>query len=123
MFFSKFILRSSLSVATLACAQQLPIVSLSVGASCACTQLSAQYGGLVLYSNSTNYTTEVTDYWDVRADLLPECVFLPTNADQVANAVSLLASCGSQFAIRGGGHMNVNQRSLSPYDSKVLTFL
>jgi hypothetical protein len=86
---------------------QIPVVSLSEGAGCACSQLATEYGTSVLYSDSTNYTVEAIDYWDVRADLLPACIFLPTEADQVASAVSIIGSCGAQFAIRGGGHMNV----------------
>jgi len=88
-------------------AQSLTIANLTAGASCACTQLASIYGDQVLTSSSTNYTAEATDYWDIRADLLPGCIFSPANADEVAAAVSTLTSCGAQFAIRGGGHMNV----------------
>ena len=87
---------------------EIPSATLDIGATCACAQLAAVYGDLVLYSNATNYSTENVDFWDVRsADLKPKCVFLPNDADQVAGGVSILAGCGSQFAIRGGGHMNV----------------
>ncbi|KAH9204876.1 hypothetical protein DL95DRAFT_430208 [Leptodontidium sp. 2 PMI_412] len=77
------------------------------GATCACAQLAAVYGDLVLYRNATNYSIENLDFWDVRsADLKTQCVFLPNNADEVAAGVSIIVGCGSQFAIRGGGHMN-----------------
>lgn len=86
---------------------QVPTVSLAEGAACACAQLSNAYANLTLFSNSTNYVAEATNYWDIRSDLLPECIFLPTSEDQVAHAVTTLASCGAQFAMRGCGHMNV----------------
>ncbi|TRX89501.1 hypothetical protein FHL15_009670 [Xylaria flabelliformis] len=111
MFSTKFLLLRSVSTgalasATFAAVSELPVVALAEGASCACSQLTTQYGGEVLGVNSTNYTAEATSYWDIRSNLSPSCIFLPTDADQVANAVAVIASCGVQFAIRGGGHMN-----------------
>jgi hypothetical protein len=109
MFFPALPLAVLLARAALAAdVVQIPTVALSEGAACACTQLAAQYSNLTLYSNSSSYTNETTNYWDIRADLLPECIFLPINKDQVANAIATLASCGAQFAVRGGGHMNVS---------------
>lgn len=84
---------------------QLP--TLSAGASCACARLSATFGTSVLNSNSTNYTVEAEDFYDIRAVLAPRCIFLPNDAAQVASGMAIIASCGAQFAIRGGGHMNV----------------
>ncbi|KAI0466806.1 FAD binding domain protein [Xylaria cf. heliscus] len=110
MVSTKFHLLSSIAAAALGCAadaiSELPVVSLAEGASCACSQLTAQYGSGVLGVNSTDYTTEATRYWDIRADLSPSCIFLPGNAQEVANAVGIISSCGAQFAVRGGGHMN-----------------
>ncbi|KAI0538640.1 FAD binding domain protein [Xylaria digitata] len=110
MFSIKFLFLSGVSTGALACAaravSELPVVSLSEGASCACSQLTAQYGSKILGVNSTNYIAEATNYWDVRANLSPSCIFLPADATQVANAVTIVSSCGAQFAIRGGGHMN-----------------
>ncbi|KAI1149922.1 FAD-binding domain-containing protein [Nemania diffusa] len=82
------------------------VVSLEAGASCACTKLAAQYGSLVLSPSSPNYTAETMEYWDVRSDLQPGCIFLPNETAQVSSAVSVFQSCGAQFAVRGGGHMN-----------------
>ena len=104
---SKLSLAGSLLAAVVASAQNVTIANLTTGASCACSQLASNYGSLVITSNSANYTAEATDYWDIRADLLPGCIFMPLDADQVADAVSTFTSCGAQFAIRGGGHMNV----------------
>jgi hypothetical protein len=100
-------LATSLLAAAVVSVQSITIANLTTGASCACTRLASNYGSRVLTSSSANYTAEVTDYWDIRADLLPGCVFSPSGADQVADAVSAFTSCGAQFAIRGGGHMNV----------------
>ncbi|KAK6206536.1 hypothetical protein LQW54_007606 [Pestalotiopsis sp. IQ-011] len=92
----------------LAAAQALSVlfVSLSEGAACACTQLSATYGSNTIFSNDTTYATEITEFWDIRSDLAPACIFEPANADDVASGLQILAGCGTQFAIRGGGHMN-----------------
>lgn len=93
-------------------------VDLETGAKCACTKLAGLYSNLVLYPESANYTSQATSYWDIRADLDPACIFLPTSAEQVADAVGLFATCGTQFAVRGGGHMNVGKlltRSLYPH--------
>lgn len=105
---SKFSFASSLLAAALASAQNISTGDLLTGACCACTQLAATYGDLLITSDSSDYTAEATAYWDLRADLLPQCIFMPTDATQVAAAVSTFTSCGAQFAIRGGGHMNVS---------------
>ncbi|PBP15991.1 putative fad binding domain-containing protein [Diplocarpon rosae] len=84
----------------------IPVADLATGASCACTQLNTAYNSLLVSPESANYTTECTEYWDRRSNMSPACIFLPETADQVAAAVGILASCGAQFAIRGGGHMN-----------------
>ncbi|KAF4121326.1 FAD/FMN-containing dehydrogenase [Geosmithia morbida] len=83
------------------------MVSLQTGADCACTKLAAEFeASSVLFAESTNYTTQTLAYWDKRAVLEPKCIFLPTSAEDVATAVKTFASCGTQFAVRGGGHMN-----------------
>jgi hypothetical protein len=107
MSFSKLSLVGGLLAAALSSAQNITVADLTTGANCACTRLASSYGSQLITSNSSSYTAEATDYWDVRADLLPGCIFMPTDADQVADAVSTFTSCGTQFAIRGGGHMNV----------------
>ncbi|KUJ16972.1 FAD-binding domain-containing protein [Mollisia scopiformis] len=73
-----------LAAATFASAQNITVANLTTGANCACTELAATYGDLVITSNASTYTAEATDYWDIRADLLPGCIFMPTDADQVA---------------------------------------
>ncbi|PYI00853.1 FAD binding domain protein [Aspergillus sclerotiicarbonarius CBS 121057] len=81
-------------------------VDLQTGAKCACGKLAASYSDSVFFPGSANYTAQATEYWDIRADLDPGCIFLPASADQVADAVSVFTTCQAQFAVRGGGHMN-----------------
>lgn len=82
-------------------------ISSTKGASCACKRLSHTSKD-VIFPNNANYTTQAADkYWDVRADLSPACIFLPSSADEVSKAISIFGSCNAQFAVRGGGHMNV----------------
>ncbi|KAI1131364.1 FAD binding domain protein [Nemania abortiva] len=101
-----FVLFAKLATCVSCSAVSSPVVSLADGASCGCTQLASQYGSLVLFSNSTSYSTANLEYWDVRSDQSPACIFLPSETSQVASAISILSSCGTQFAMRGGGHMN-----------------
>lgn len=83
--------------------------TLTKGATCACSKLSHSFGG-VISPNGANYTLQAADsYWDIRADLSPACIFLPSTPKQVAEAVSIFESCNAQFAVRGGGHMNVRE--------------
>ena len=105
------LLTIGLAVTALAYTKSPPGVSPQHGVRCACAKLSAQYNDSVLFQNSTNYAAETTAYWDVRSDMSPKCIFLPSTAEQVANAVSIFSSCGAEFAIRGGGHMNVSSSS------------
>lgn len=79
------------------------------GASCACAKLSHSMPKSVLLPGSANYTTQTVDnYWDIRADLSPACVFVPNTAAEVSQAVKIIGACDAQFAVRGGGHMNVS---------------
>jgi hypothetical protein len=99
----------TLSLATLVAAKWNISVT---GTSCACAQLESCYPDKLVLPSSANYTVEATSYWDIRSDLHPSCIFLPTTADEVANAVKILTHCDAHFAVRGGGHMNVRFLSL-----------
>ncbi|KAH8894377.1 FAD-binding domain-containing protein [Thozetella sp. PMI_491] len=72
----------------------------------ACTQLGSEFGELVLTPDSGNYSAERIEYWDVRSDQSPACIFLPTEASQVATALKIIHDTQTPFAVRGGGHMN-----------------
>ncbi|KAI2704377.1 CAZyme family AA7 [Penicillium roqueforti] len=77
------------------------------GASCACEKLSRSMPKSIILPGATNYTTQTVDnYWDIRANLSPACVFVPNTAAEVSQAVKIIGACDAQFAVRGGGHMN-----------------
>jgi len=78
----------------------------SNSSSTACNRLADLYTELTLFPNSTNYTFQATNFWDKRSDLLPTCIFLPTDVDHIVSAVKIFHDEDAQFAIRGGGHMN-----------------
>jgi hypothetical protein len=79
---------------------------------CACSQLQSLYPSALLTPESANYTAEATNFWDIRSNLSPACIFLPSIADQVEKAVRIFNKCNAPFAIRGGGHMNVSLKPL-----------
>jgi hypothetical protein len=84
------------------------------GASCACAKLSRSFPENLILPGSANYTTQTVDnYWDIRADLSPACVFTPSTAAEVSQALKIINVCDSQFAVRGGGHMNVSCQASS----------
>jgi len=61
----------------------------------------------VIFPGSAAYQAEATNYYDLREDLSPKCIFVPANANDVAKGVVVLEVCKSEFAIRGAGHMPV----------------
>lgn len=85
-------------------------LSTSSGVASGCTQLCSSYPGKVLTPSSANYTAETKLYWDVRSDLTPACIFQPATANEVADGIKILSRNDAQFAVRGGGHMNVCER-------------
>ena len=72
------------------------------------SDLSHKYEESVVFPSDPSYLNETTAYWDIRADLQPACVFLPKDANQVSQALKVFTKHQAQFAIRGGGHMNVS---------------
>ncbi|RSM01156.1 hypothetical protein CDV31_011465 [Fusarium ambrosium] len=72
----------------------------------ACAQLQSAYPKELLMPNSSDYESERINFWDIRSNKEPACIFLPTTADAVAEAVTIFHKEKAQFAIRGGGHMN-----------------
>jgi hypothetical protein len=111
----------SLSLAILAASSGATAVSSQIGhrdllvgdsVKQACDQLHNAYPELLYLPNTTEYTYEITNVWDKkRSNLIPACVFRPTIADQVAKAISTFSTLGAQFAVRGGGHMNVSTQA------------
>ncbi|KAM0325420.1 hypothetical protein ACHAQA_007406 [Verticillium albo-atrum] len=77
------------------------------GVKCACNQLETAYPDALLRPNSTDYDTQRINVWDKRSNLAPVCIFLPKTTESAADGIGIFNTCGAQFAIRGGGHMNV----------------
>lgn len=89
-------------------------LAISNGASCACAKFAHSLPNRTIFPGSKNYTMETVDkLWDIRADLSPACVVVPETANEVSQAVKIIGSCNAQFAVRGGGHMNVSSSSSS----------
>lgn len=85
------------------------VLEIPKGASCACAKLAHAIPQGLILPGSQNYTTQATDnYWDIRADLSPACIVVPSTASQVSQAVRIIGTCQAKFAVRGGGHMNVS---------------
>lgn len=94
------------------------------GSACACKLLIDLFGSQILTPNGTAYEAQAIHYYDLRADLTPGCIFVPTTANEVAVGVVVLDICQSQFAVRGAGHMPVNTLSkyLAQFQCKMLIF-
>jgi FAD/FMN-containing dehydrogenase len=78
------------------------------GVSASCQELATSFPPNVLFPGSTQYDIESKHFWDIRSSLKPACIVLPNDATEVAKVVSILVAHRAQFAIRGGGHMNVS---------------
>ncbi|KAF4461796.1 fad binding domain-containing [Fusarium albosuccineum] len=71
----------------------------------ACAELRDSFPYLTLFPNTTEYDEEVINTWDKRANLIPACIFRPTEDNQVAKALGIFHQNNAQFAVRGGGHL------------------
>ncbi|KAI1290703.1 FAD-binding domain-containing protein [Xylaria venustula] len=70
-----------------------------------CTSLSSRLPGKVLLPGATTYNASVSSYFYVNQRQAPACVFVPTTADDVAEAIkSINSHAPSQVALRSGGH-------------------
>ncbi|CAF9930087.1 MAG: hypothetical protein ALECFALPRED_004513 [Alectoria fallacina] len=72
-----------------------------------CIGLTAASWALVFYPGSEVYHYENQEFWSLTEILAPSCVFRPTNAQEVGNAVKILQTTNTKFAVRGGGHMGI----------------
>ncbi|KAL8823503.1 MAG: hypothetical protein Q9191_005796 [Dirinaria sp. TL-2023a] len=65
---------------------------------------------LVSFANSETFQNQQNGsqgYWTQQEQsVIPTCRFTPNNAQDVSQAVSVLASANCKFAVRGGGHMS-----------------
>lgn len=79
----------------------------TTGSSYAYAVLNYLLQGKVLFPGSTAYQAEDTQFYDLREDLSPKCIFVPANTNDVVKGVVALEVCKSEFAIRGASHMPV----------------
>lgn len=70
-----------------------------------CVALKAEFASKVALPTDAAYTEANTAYFDQRSIMQPGCIFLPTTAEEVAGAVKILKTTGTQFAVKSGGHM------------------
>jgi len=81
----------------------------TVSSWCGCTLLSMLAFGEVFWPGSNTYQLEsTTKYWSTTTWNQPQCVFVPQTAKSVGKGIWAARLCGTDFAIRGGGHMPVS---------------
>ncbi|KAJ4137123.1 hypothetical protein NW768_002703 [Fusarium equiseti] len=94
----------------------LSLAALSVHASEQCVTKRSDAGCEVLklmFPNNTFapkdavYEYEAQNFWSNNEILNPGCVFRPTEPKQVGEAVKLMSTGFTSFAVRGGGHMAI----------------
>ena len=84
-----------------------------------CLALAKKFNGEnnLFYENSNvyNYENSPREFWSNTEILSPSCVFRPTSAGQIGDAVKILRDANIKFAVRGGGHMGVTVRKFTDY--------
>jgi FAD/FMN-containing dehydrogenase len=76
-------------------------------AQAACLELQARQPAATHFSNTSSYKTDNTDFWSQASALGPACIFAPSIAEDLGEAVKILTALRSPFAMRGGGHMPI----------------
>ena len=72
-----------------------------------CDALSKNVPNTIFYRGDDVYKYESKQFWSNNEIMDPECVFRPSSADEVAQAVQIMQDTNTQFAVRGGGHMAI----------------
>ena len=72
-----------------------------------CNLLKLVFPTKVFSPGESVYTWETQDFWSNTELLSPACVFRPTCASDVSAALLANQLSGTQFAVRGGGHMGI----------------
>lgn len=62
----------------------------------------------VICSDFSQAPAYPSDFFTAQSWLGPACVFAPSSAEQMSYAVKALKELNTPFAIRGGGHMPIN---------------
>ncbi|KAK4108498.1 FAD-binding domain-containing protein [Canariomyces notabilis] len=80
-------------------------LSLCGSANQCCSLLESQHPDLVFQPGTPRYLEEASQsYWSTTARLTPSCVFTPSSAELVSQAVKFFEQKNCTFAIRSGGH-------------------
>lgn len=76
-----------------------------------CVALAKEFNGenSIFYKGTDvyNYENSPLEFWSITEILSPSCVFRPTCAEQIGQAVMVLKRANVKFAVRGGGHMGI----------------
>lgn len=76
-----------------------------------CDALSENVPNTIFYRGDDVYEYESKQFWSNNEIMDPECVFRPSSADEVAQAVQIMQDTETQFAVRGGCHMAIRVRN------------
>ncbi|XEV04176.1 hypothetical protein FSHL1_009463 [Fusarium sambucinum] len=73
---------------------------------CAALLEEAGLGDKVVTNGQTLWSNRIDSYWSISAALEPDCMVLPTTAEDVSKIMKVITKNQCQFGIRGGGHGN-----------------
>jgi len=73
---------------------------------CAALLSEAGLGDKVVTKNQTLWNDRLDSYWSVSAALEPDCMVLPSDAEDVSKIMKVITKNQCKFGIRGGGHGN-----------------
>ncbi|KAL4966108.1 FAD-binding oxidoreductase [Aspergillus stella-maris] len=83
-----------------------------------CAKLKAQIGASTFFPGEDVYDDESQEFWSNTEIMDPGCVFRPSSAQELGDAIKLLRAENAHFAVRGGGHMGI--RGANNIDDGVL---
>ncbi|RKL03950.1 hypothetical protein BFJ71_g3919 [Fusarium oxysporum] len=72
-----------------------------------CDAFKHAFSDKTFYPKDAVYEFESQNFWSNNEILEPACVFRPTSAKHVAEAVKLMSTGRTSFGLRGGGHMAI----------------
>jgi hypothetical protein len=74
----------------------------------ACGQLAAQFPEQLFYSDVDEFGLRTHEnIWAMQCYMEPRCVFMPTSAEHVSEAVKIVQARNTTFSVVSGGHMPV----------------
>ena len=79
----------------------------TVAADRACNKLATAFPKSLYTGNATEFENQSLAIWSQTCLLTPTCVFLPSSAAEIGEAVTIIQETGSKFSVRAGGHMPV----------------